>query len=119
MSEGRVLAISIIALSIFFVSSRVLVPGCFATVIIIAGLALSEPSPILGIAPPMLTSATSSIFIGTLLTTLITVLPISSTLFVLPRPLMMYSLPNSFIKPPEALRLLSSLALSNSFKEIL
>ena len=119
MSEGKVLAISVIALSIFSVSSKVLVPGCFAMVIIIAGLAFSEPSPILGIAPPILISAISSIFIGTLLTTLITALPISSTLFVLPTPLMMYSLPNSFMKPPEALRLLSLLAFSTSFKEML
>ena len=108
-----------ITASIFSVSSKVFVLGCFATVIIIAGLDFKEPSPIFGIAPPIFTSATSSIFIGTLFTVLITVFPISWVLFDLPIPLMIYSLPNSFKKPPEELRLLSSLAFNNSDKVIL
>src|SRR3546814_11623445 len=50
MSAGMVFRISAMAASMLFVSSSVLVAGCFITVMITAGLPFREPSPILGAA---------------------------------------------------------------------
>ena len=118
MSSDKFFLISVIASFKFSVSSRVLISGCLVTVITTAFFPLYEPSPIFG-AAPMTTSATSSTFTGTLSTILITELPISLTLLVLPIPLIIYLFPNSLINPPGTFSLDASQVFISSFKETL